>query len=160
MNKIDWDNLDYRQGTVAFVLNKENKILLVQKNIFKDNEWDGPGGGVDEGETTDETIIRELGEELGSDKFEIIKCSQILDKYIWPKEIIEKRFLEHRKTYKGQIRKQYLVKFTGKDDEIKIQESELRKFLWVEVKHLKEYLVFPGYFEKVKKVLEEFGIKE
>lgn len=158
--KIDFDKLDYRQGTVAYILNKENKILLVQKNIFKRNEWDGPGGGIDEGETADETIIRELKEELGSNKFKIIKCSQNIDKYNWPKEIIEKRFLEHGKTYKGQIRKQYLVEFFGEDEEIKIQEEEIRKYEWVEIKDLEKYLVFPGYFEKVKKVLEEFGINK
>ena len=160
MDKIDWKNLDYRQGTVAFILNKDHKILLVQKNIFKKNEWDGPGGGINAGESADETIIRELREELGSDKFKILKCSQTLDEYMWPKEIIEKRFLEHGKTYKGQIRKQYLVEFFGKDDEIIVQESEIRKYEWVKIKDLQKYLVFPGYFEKVKKVLEEFGIKE
>ena len=160
MKSIDWKNLDYRHGTVAFVLNKDNKILLVQKNIFRRNEWDGPGGGVDQGESADETIVRELKEELGSDKFNILKCSQTLDEYLWPREIIEKRFLEHGNTYKGQIRKQYLVKFLGGDDEIVVQESEIRKYIWVEIKDLQKYLVFPGYFEKVKKVLEEFGINE
>jgi len=160
MKKINFEKLEYRQGTVAFILNKDQKILLVQKNIFKRNEWDGPGGGVDEGERADETILRELKEELGSDKFEIVKCSQIIDKYEWPREIIEKRLLDHGKTYRGQIRKQYLVKYFGGDGEIIIQESEIRKYEWVKIKDLQKYLVFPGYFEKVKKVLEEFGISE
>lgn len=159
MNKLNRNNLNYRIGTVAFVLNKENKILLVQKNIFKRNEWDGPGGGVDVGENADETIIRELREELGSDKFKIMKCSRKLDKYDWPLEVVKKRLLDHGKTFRGQIRKQYLVKFFGEDKEIIIQKEEIRKYIWVEIKDLKKYLVFPGYFEKVKSLLEEFGIK-
>lgn len=160
MDKIDWKNLNYRKGTVAFILNNNNEILLVQKNVFKENEWDGAGGGVDEGESADEAILRELREELGSDKFVILKRSRKVDQYLWPKEIIEKRFLELGKTFKGQKRKQFLVKFLGTDSEIKIQKEELRKYKWVKIGELKNYLVFPGYFERIEMVLKEFGILE
>jgi len=160
MNKIDWKKLGYRRGTVAFILNKDNEILLVQKNVFKNNEWDGAGGGISDGENADKAILRELREELGSEKFEILKRSRRVDRYLWPKEIIEKRFMELGKTYKGQMRKQYLVKFLGVDSEIKIQKEEIKKYKWVKIGELKKYLVFPGYFERIQKVLKEFGILE
>ncbi len=104
--------------------------------------------------------MRELREELGSDKFVILKRSRKVDQYLWPKEIIEKRFLELGKTFKGQKRKQFLVKFLGTDSEIKIQKEELRKYKWVKIGELKNYLVFPGYFERIEMVLKEFGILE
>lgn len=41
------DNLPYRQSTSAVILNKSEQILIVQKNSYKDNEWDIPGGGIE-----------------------------------------------------------------------------------------------------------------
>jgi len=43
------NNFPYRQGIHAIVLDKDNNILLVQKQGYGENQWDFPGGGVDEG---------------------------------------------------------------------------------------------------------------
>ena len=52
----------------AAVIVKDNKILCVQRNENKfdyiSKKWEFPGGKVEEHETTEETIIREIQEEL------------------------------------------------------------------------------------------------
>ena len=160
MKKIDFEKLEYRKSTVALVLNKENRILIIQKNSYEADQWDFPGGGIDGNEKAEETILRELAEELGNNKFEIVKVGKELDKYNWSEEYILERFKKHGDLHRGQERVRFLVKFLGENTEIKIQEEEIRKLKWIKIKDLKKYLIFPGYFERIKKVLAEFGIDE
>lgn len=52
----------------AAVIVKEGKILCVQRNENKypyiSNKWEFPGGKVEENEAVEDTIIREISEEL------------------------------------------------------------------------------------------------
>lgn len=52
----------------AAVIIKDSKILCVQRNENKYNyiskKWEFPGGKIEEDETIDETIVREIFEEL------------------------------------------------------------------------------------------------
>lgn len=52
---------------VAGFLEKDNKFLLVKRPFGKRNEglWEFPGGKVEEGESLEEALKRELIEELG-----------------------------------------------------------------------------------------------
>ena len=52
----------------AAVIIKENKFLLTQRGYgtYKD-KWEFPGGKIEENETKEETIIREIKEELDAD---------------------------------------------------------------------------------------------
>ncbi len=153
------DNLTYRQSTSAVILDKSGRILVVQKSSYKDNEWDVPGGGIEEGEKPEVAIVRELSEELGSDKFEVIKTSKQTDRYEWPDDVINKRILEKKQFFRGQERTQFLVKFTGEENEIKTQKEEIREVKWVFPDELPAYFVFPHQMEKMKVLLKEFGIE-
>ena len=73
---IDTKDMDYRQSTLAYITDDAGEFLLVQKEIYKDNEWTFAGGGVDEGETPSQAVTRELEEELGSKKFRIVGQSK------------------------------------------------------------------------------------
>jgi len=155
---INRNDLTYRQSTSAVILDKHGRILIVQKNSYKDNEWDIPGGGIEECEKPEVAIIRELCEELGSDKFEVIKISERNDCYEWPDELIIQKIKENKPVYRGQERQQFLVKFTGEESELRIQEEEIRITKWVYPKDLPDYLVFPKQVEKMEELLKEFGI--
>lgn len=155
---INRNNLKYRQSTLAVIINKENKILLTQKKNYQENEWDFPGGGIKKNETDYQTILRELKEELGTDKFLIIKKSAHIDQYEWPDEVIERKILEKGKSCRGQRRSQFFVKFLGNSSEIKIQEDEIKKVIWVDVKESFQYLVFPNQSKHSKMLYREFGL--
>ena len=54
----------FRVSTKALLLNKTlDKILVI--HMEKDDDWGLPGGHIDEGETPDTAIARELMEECG-----------------------------------------------------------------------------------------------
>jgi putative (di)nucleoside polyphosphate hydrolase len=148
----------YRKGVNAVVVDKDNKFLIVQKNAYEDNQWDFPGGGLDEGEDPETGILRELQEELGSGSFEIIKQSPINIKYEWPQETIERGYKKHGKWWRGQEKFQFIVRFTGNVVDMLIQEEELRRTKWVKYSDLKEHLVFEGQWKNAKSVIEEVGL--
>lgn len=54
------------QAADAIIVNDDNKVLLVQQR--KDSAymlWSYPGGQVEEGETIEQAVVREVKEELG-----------------------------------------------------------------------------------------------
>jgi putative (di)nucleoside polyphosphate hydrolase len=148
----------YRKGVNAVVIDKDNNFLIVQKNSYGDNQWDFPGGGLDEGELPDKGILRELSEELGSSSFEIIKVSPIRLKFEWPQEAIDLAFKKHGKIWRGQEKFQFIVRFTGINSDLKIQEEELRRIKWVKYSELQDHLIFEGQWDNAKLVIEEAGL--
>lgn len=55
--------------TCAIIRNEDNEVLIVQRGSKSDHpfKWEFPGGKIEEGESEEESIIREVGEELALD---------------------------------------------------------------------------------------------
>ncbi len=150
------ENLPYRKGVNAYVIDNHNSFLLVQKQSYGNGQWDIPGGGLDDGESMETGILRELEEELGTRKFRILAKSSKIDKYKWPKEVQEEGYRKHGKWWQGQKKYQYLVKFLGNKNEIKACEKEIRLIKWVPYAQLKAHMVFEGQWDNAKETLEDF----
>lgn len=148
----------YRKKAAAVVINDEGKFLLLQLQIYDVHQWNIPGGGIDEGETPEETILRELKEELGCEKFEILERSPVPNRYDWPQEVVDRRFADTGTLYLGQDCTQFVVRFLGEDSDIQLQDKEIRKHIWVSLDDLKSHLVFPGQWENIKKVISSSSI--
>ena len=60
-----------RQGCSIIFVNEQRQVLLFLRDDFPHipypNTWDVPGGHVEQGETPDECIVREMKEEMGLD---------------------------------------------------------------------------------------------
>ena len=54
----------YRMSSHAVITNHRNQVLLL-KATYADHAWGLPGGGLDQGETIHQALIRECLEELG-----------------------------------------------------------------------------------------------
>jgi len=151
-------DLVYRKKVNAVILNSKNHILLLQLVNYGDTDWNTPGGGIEEGETPEEALVRELQEELGTDKFEIVEKSIIKNKYDFPDFVVVQQLKKGNK-YKGQEQAQFIVRFLGEDEEIKIQEAEIRAYKWVNYEDLESHLNFPDQWENIKKVIEKSSVK-
>ena len=61
---------------VAAIIRKDDKIFATQRGYgeFKDG-WEFPGGKIEEGETSEQALVREIKEELDTD----IKVGKLID---------------------------------------------------------------------------------
>lgn len=156
MVKLDINELPYRKGVNAFVIDASENLLIIQKQIYGEHQWEVPGGGVDDNENVEEALLRELEEELGSKSFKILAMSSQRYIYEWSMDAIEDCYNKKGKTYRGSEKFQYLVLFIGKKGDICFQESEIKKLKWVPYSELEAHFVFDGQWDFAKKVLEEF----
>lgn len=70
----------FHLGVKALIRNKKGEVLVLQANIkdFKrgtsiEEHWDLPGGRIQKGSTIEETLVREVEEEIGVTKIKIVK---------------------------------------------------------------------------------------
>ena len=99
------------------------KVLLVERND-EPGHWQLPQGGIDKGETARRAIMREMKEELDTDKLKIIKYVQDFHRYIWPK--VDKL----RRGYRGQKQDLFILEFTGAEGDIHIDNREHSNYQW------------------------------
>ena len=78
------------------IIKKENKVLLIKKarGAYK-GKLDLPGGGIEYGETPEETLKRELKEETGITSFSYVLKKVITYYEIWDMEENIKEDLSH-----------------------------------------------------------------
>jgi NUDIX domain len=62
----------YRRGVGIMLLNFKNEVLVGQRADTQGDAWQMPQGGVDEDEEPRDAAFRELREEIGTDKAQII----------------------------------------------------------------------------------------
>src|SRR5579871_1635033 len=100
------DPLPYRPGVGVMLLNHDN-LVFVAKRIDRTSEaWQMPQGGIDAGETPIQAMYRELKEEIGTDKAELISESRDWLTYDLPQELIPKIW---GGKYRGQRQKWFAL---------------------------------------------------
>jgi putative (di)nucleoside polyphosphate hydrolase len=120
--------------------------------------WQMPQGGIDPGETPREAAFRELNEEVGTHKAEIIAETQGWLHYDVPPEIIIEITQPHwGGRYRGQRQKWFLMRFTGADTDIDVatEHPEFDAWEWVEPARLPE-LIVPFKRQLYRDILAEF----
>lgn len=102
--------------------------------------WQMPQGGIDPGETPRDAAMRELCEETGTDKAEIIAESRVLHRYDLPIEIAGKIWGGR---FRGQKQLWYAMRFVGKDIDINLttEHPEFDAWKWVAASDLPDLIV-------------------
>ena len=103
------DELPYRQGAIGIIIDDKNQFLVVQMISYGENQWRFPGGGLEDNEEHSIALLRELNEELGSDKFDVIKESNQINRYNWPEGVIIEQIKKKKRYFKGQEHKHFFV---------------------------------------------------
>lgn len=133
-------DLPYRSGVGIVLLNRDNLVFVGQRIDRTTEAWQMPQGGIDEGEQPVEAALRELEEEIGTDKAVIVAESRDWLTYDLPAELIGKVW---RGRYRGQKQKWFAMRFEGDDGDIRLQTAhpEFDAFRWVPMPELPSLIV-------------------
>jgi putative (di)nucleoside polyphosphate hydrolase len=102
--------------------------------------WQMPQGGIDPGETPRQAALRELREEVGTDKADILAESQVWRHYEIPPEIAGQRWGGR---FRGQRQKWLAMRFVGVDSDIDLatEHPEFDAWQWIAPARLPELIV-------------------
>ena len=139
------------------LLNAERSVW-VGRRIDMPNGWPAwqmPQGGIDGDETPMQAALRELYEETGTDKAEIIAESRVLHRYDVPVEIAGRMWGGR---FRGQKQIWYAMRFTGEDSDIDLaaHHPEFDAWKWVAASELPA-LIVPFKRAIYLAILDEFS---
>ena len=133
-------DLPYRPGVGILLLNEKGQVFVAQRIDTRAEAWQMPQGGIDNGESPEAAALRELEEEIGTAKAEIIATSQDWVYYDLPIDIVPKVW-EGR--FRGQKQMWFAMRFLGEDSDINIatENPEFHEWRWAEIDELPELIV-------------------
>ncbi len=155
MSPEDIARLPYRPGVGVMLLNRGHKVFVAQRIDTPFAAWQMPQGGIDHGERPRDAALRELEEEIGTSKAEIIGESDGWLTYDLPPALIPKVWSGR---YRGQSQKWFLLRFLGEDSDIRIDtaEPEFSEWKWVAPGTLADFIV-PFKRQLYRDILAEFA---
>jgi putative (di)nucleoside polyphosphate hydrolase len=153
----DSDLALYRPGVGIMLLNPMGQVFVGRRIDMPAGlaAWQMPQGGIDPGESPRQAAIRELKEEIGTDRAEIIGETRDWLSYDLPPEIAGGMW--HGR-YRGQRQKWFAMRFLGEDADIDpatTAHPEFDAWEWVAPQRLPE-LIVPFKRQLYLDVLAEF----
>ncbi|WP_088348618.1 MULTISPECIES: RNA pyrophosphohydrolase [Rhodomicrobium] len=154
-------NLPYRAGVGIMLINADGLVWVGRRrqDVMEAGEnWQMPQGGIDEGEAPAAAALRELAEETGTDKAEIIAETALWLHYDLPAEVVG---IALKGKYRGQRQKWYAMRFTGADEDFNIHAPpgghipEFEAWRWIAADELPG-LIVPFKRNIYEAVIEEF----
>ncbi|MDN3651719.1 RNA pyrophosphohydrolase [Thalassotalea ponticola] len=120
---IDADG--YRANVGIVITNGKGQVFWARR--YNQHSWQFPQGGVDEGETAEQTMYRELYEEVGlkPHQVEVVATSKHWLKYRLPKRLIRH---DSNPVCIGQKQKWFLLKLTCADEDVNLLHSSHPEF--------------------------------
>jgi len=146
--------LPYRPAVGVMLLNRQG-MIFVGKRIDQTVEgWQMPQGGIDDGEAPRQAALRELKEEAGTDRAEIVAEMDDWITYDLPAHLVGVAF--HGK-FRGQRQKWFALRFTGSDGDIDLHahEPEFSAWKWLALEELPRVIV-PFKRDSYAKVIDAF----
>jgi len=123
------------------LLNGANEVFIAHRiDMPLMPAWQMPQGGIDPGETPRQAALRELKEEIGTDKAEILGESRMWLTYDVPPELSAGLWSGR---YRGQRQKWFAMRFTGSDADIDLatEHPEFDAWKWMAPERLPEVIV-------------------
>ena len=114
------------RANVGIILSHKDGGVFWGKRIGQD-AWQFPQGGIHDGETPEQALYRELGEEVGlaANQVRIIDCTRGWLRYRLPERMVRRN---SSPVCVGQKQKWFLLEMLVPDDEIHFQGSSQPEF--------------------------------
>jgi putative (di)nucleoside polyphosphate hydrolase len=131
----------YRRCVGVMLLNRDG-LVFVGRRIDREAEetWQMPQGGIDDGEDLAAAARRELLEETGVSKAELLAEAPEWLQYDLPPHLLG---IALKGKYRGQIQKWFAMRFLGEDRDIdlNVHDPEFDSWRWVPMVALPELIV-------------------
>ena len=137
MTPEDIAKLPYRPCVGVMLVNALGEAFVGQRSDRDQDAWQMPQGGVEKGEAPDEAALRELEEETGvsRDLVTIVAETRGWVPYDLPYDLVPHIW---KGRFRGQEQKWFLMRFEGRDDQVKIEtkHQEFSQWRWLPVAEL------------------------
>jgi putative (di)nucleoside polyphosphate hydrolase len=156
------DELPFYRPAVGIMLLNRAGLAFVGRRIDMPAglaAWQMPQGGIDPGETPRQAAVRELAEEVGTAKAEILRESRAWLHYDLPEELRQRFGGLWTGRFRGQRQKWFAMRFQGEDADIDpgaAEHPEFDAWEWVAPARLPE-LIVPFKRQLYLDVLAEFA---
>ncbi|MEP2532226.1 RNA pyrophosphohydrolase [Shimia sp.] len=132
MTPDEISKLPYRRNVGVMLVNADGHAFVGQRLDSDVAAWQMPQGGIDKGEAAQEAALRELEEETGvsRDLVTVEAETEGWISYDLPHDIVPRIW---KGRYKGQEQKWYLLRFHGRDDQVRIDgdHPEFSEWRWL-----------------------------
>lgn len=128
------DTEGYRANVGIILVNTKGGLFWAKR--IGEDAWQFPQGGIQESESAEQAVFRELHEEVGvtRDFVEVLGCTEDWLRYDIPENLIR-----HHQTpcCIGQKQRWFLLRFTGKESDVCLNGTDKPEFdQWRWVDHL------------------------
>lgn len=116
--------------------------MFVGERLDSPGAWQMPQGGIDLGEDVKAAAFRELREEIGTDKAEILRIHDQPLRYEIPEKVRAR--LQWGKDFIGQEQTWVALRFTGTDSDIALDawnHPEFGQYQWVKLEDIPKLIV-------------------
>lgn len=122
--------LPYRPNVGAVLFNCDGLVFIAKRADMPSSEgpasgWQLPQGGIDEGEDPRGAVLRELEEETGTGRAEIIGEHPEWLTYDLPSHLVG---VALHGRYRGQRQRWFALRFTGTDSDIRLDHDPRPEF--------------------------------
>lgn len=122
---IPYEKRPYRKGVGLVLVNRAGLVFVGQRIDQTTESWQMPQGGIDAGEDARAAALRELAEEIGTDKAEVVAESPGWIAYDLPPELADSVW---KGRFRGQEQKWFVCRFTGENEDIDVTGVEHPEF--------------------------------
>jgi putative (di)nucleoside polyphosphate hydrolase len=148
------EDLPYRPCVGVMLINSEGLVFVGRRIDQTVEGWQMPQGGIDQGEMPEQAALRELKEEIGTDKAKPLREMEGWLDYDLPQHLLG---VALKGRYRGQRQKWIAMRFTGRDSDIDVNthEPEFADWKWLAMEALPR-LIVPFKRDTYAKVIDAF----
>ncbi|MBV9654357.1 MAG: RNA pyrophosphohydrolase [Acetobacteraceae bacterium] len=155
---IEGSSLPYRPNVGAALFNRDGLVFVARRADMPNAEgpaggWQLPQGGIDPDEDPRVAVLRELEEEIGTGRAEIIAEHDEWLTYDLPPDLLG---IALKGRYRGQRQRWFALRFTGTDADIRLDldpHPEFDAWRWVPLAELPALAV--GFKRPIYEVLAQ-----